>query len=251
MEGRALVPVTPIMPALEAMVAQQLEFAVIQHHPLGVQLHQPADGGGVADGAAGHAVFPGLFNESFHHVIGSYHAHAVMSVVHQRGGGVFQDLDFRGGFQSPLDNAVDVDGLEAVDAVALDAALVGLEQHVGADDRVVAGDTDRYEGVGDEVVKRVPIYCDFGHFQVPFFIVGPLFLHYYNHIRGVCQDAERTGFGALKRGFSLYGADAVRKVDDLNPAVGSRVLQGLPCAAAFAPYISKHTVTLLDHPAVA
>ena len=97
-----------------------------------------------------------------------------MAVHDRRRRRLAEDFKLGDRLLDPIEDAVDVNGLEAVDAMALDAALVGLEQHVGADDRV-AGDADGYEGVGDEVVKRVPIYCDFGHFQVPFFNCGSAF----------------------------------------------------------------------------
>ena len=111
---------------------------------------------GVADGAAGHAARPGLLDEPRHHVVAGHHAHAVVRVDHERGGRLFEHLDLRGGQQGPAADAVEVDGLKTVASMALDAAAVGLKQHVGADLGVFARHAVPHERVAHKVVHQLP-----------------------------------------------------------------------------------------------
>ena len=114
--------------------------------------------GGVADRAAGHAVLLGLLDEHLHHPIAGHHAHAVVGVHHHGGGGVLQNLDLRFGQQGAVDDAVDVNGLKAVAAVALDAPAVRLQQNVGTDFCVLLGHAVGLEHVDHKRVHQVPCY---------------------------------------------------------------------------------------------
>ena len=111
---------------------------------------------GIADGAAGHAACLGFFNEPRHHVVARDHAHAVVRVDHERGGGFLEHLDLRGGQQGSAADAVEVDGLKAVASVAFDAATVGLKQHVGADLGVLARYAVSHKRVAHKVVHQLP-----------------------------------------------------------------------------------------------
>ena len=125
---------------------------------------------GVVDRAAGHAVFGGFFNQHFHHVVAGHHAHSVVGVHDHRGGGVFHNVHFSLRQQGPVDNPVNVDGLEPVASVAFDAPPIGFQQDVGADFRVVLRYAVALEGVDEEAVHQVPGYVRsrFHVFHTPF-----------------------------------------------------------------------------------
>ena len=78
-----------------------------------------------------------------------------MRVHDERGGRLLQNLDVGLGQQRAVLDAVQVDGLETVDAVTRDAAAIGFDEDVGADLGILAGDAVRIEDVDHEVVHEV------------------------------------------------------------------------------------------------
>ena len=112
--------------------------------------------GGVEDRAARHAVDLRLFDQLFHHAIAGHHAHAVVGVHDHRGGRFENGLQLRHGQERAVFDAVEIDRLEAVAAVALDAAAVGFQEHVGADRRVLLRDAVGLEHLDHEAVHERP-----------------------------------------------------------------------------------------------
>ena len=111
---------------------------------------------GIAHGDHAHAVFLGLLDSHFHGLIADDLTHAVMA-VHNGGGGGFLD-DFKvghGELDTGLD-AVQIDGLEAIYAVGLDAALVGLQQHVRANFCILFGNAVALERIHNKVGDDIP-----------------------------------------------------------------------------------------------
>ena len=86
-----------------------------------------------------------------------------MTVNDRRCGRFAHDFEICHGVLDARLDTVDVDGLEAVDAVAFNAALVGGEKHVGADFGVLAGNANADKCVGDEAVKSFPVADYFCH----------------------------------------------------------------------------------------
>ena len=61
------------------------------------------------------------------------HTHSVMRIHYDGGGCFFYDFNIGNGQKSALFDTIDVDGFEAVAAVAFDASSVRFEQYVSAD----------------------------------------------------------------------------------------------------------------------
>ena len=104
----------------------------------------------------GHAAGLGFPDELLHHIAAGHHAHAVVGIQYQGGGGVLQHLDFRDRLLLAGQNAVNVNGLQSVAAVCGDPAAVGLQQHIGAQLGVLAGQTGGLEGVRDKAFHQFP-----------------------------------------------------------------------------------------------
>ena len=80
-----------------------------------------------------------------------------MMAVHNGGGGGFLN-DFKvghGELDAGLD-AVQIDGLEAIYAVGLNAALVGLQQHVRANLGILFGNAVALERIHNKVGDDIP-----------------------------------------------------------------------------------------------
>ena len=88
---------------------------------------------GVAHNDHAHAVLLCLVDSHSHGLVADDLAHTVVTVNDSGGLGLLNDLKVGHGVLDTRLDAVKVDGLEAVDTVGLDAALVALQQNVGAD----------------------------------------------------------------------------------------------------------------------
>ncbi|CDD03581.1 unknown [Ruminococcus sp. CAG:382] len=122
----------------------------------------------VSDGYHAHAVFLCLFDSHAHRFVADDLTHAVVTVNDRRCGRFAHDFEICHGVLDARLDTVDVDGLEAVDTVAFNAALVGGEKHVGADFGVLAGHTHADKCVGDEAVKSFPVADYFCHWFCSF-----------------------------------------------------------------------------------
>ena len=86
-----------------------------------------------------------------HAALADDHAHAVVPVDHGGGLAVAHDLELGHRLlDAALDDAVVVDGLQPADPVGVDAALVGADEHVGADAGVFFGHAHALEDVHHE-----------------------------------------------------------------------------------------------------
>lgn len=115
---------------------------------------------GIANDDHAHAVLLRLVDCQLHGLVADDLTHTVVA-VHNRGGLGFLD-DFKIGYgvlDASLD-AVQVNGLEAVDAVGLDAAMIGLEQHVRANLRILFRNAVLNERFGNEIGNGLPIDDD-------------------------------------------------------------------------------------------
>ena len=92
-----------------------------------------AEVGGVADGDHAQTVFLGLADGEGHGLVRDDVAHAVAAVEHGGRGGILDDADAGLGELDALPDAVVVDGLEARDAVGVEAELVRGDENVGGD----------------------------------------------------------------------------------------------------------------------
>ena len=84
------------------------------------------------------------------------HAHAVVRVHYHGRRRLFQDLDLRHGFQRSVDDPVDVDGLESVAAMALNAAAVAFKQHIRTDGRILSRYAVTGKRIGQKSVHQFP-----------------------------------------------------------------------------------------------
>ena len=119
---------------------------------------------GVAGDHHAHAVGLGLFDGKLHAPVADHLAHAVVAVHHRRGGGVFDDLKARHGVLDPGLDTVQVDGLEAVHAVGLDAPPVRLQQVVRAERRVLRRYAAAREDLRHKIRNRPPVHGHLRHF---------------------------------------------------------------------------------------
>ena len=110
----------------------------------------------VADGGHRHTVLLRLFDDGLHRLVACDHAHAVVRVHNKRGGRFLHNLVFGDGFEDAGVDAVEVDGFEAVAAVAFDAAAVALQQNIRADFRVLQRDAVGNERVDHKALNHVP-----------------------------------------------------------------------------------------------
>ena len=149
----------------------------------------------VSDGYHAHAVFLCLFDSHAHRFVADDLTHAVVTVNDRRCGRFAHDFEICHGVLDACLDTVDVDGLEAVDAVAFNAALVGGEKHVGADFGVLAEHTHSDKCVGDEAVKSFPVADYFCHWFCSF--LGKMFPY---SPRSVSADA----FLRLTNGVTTY-----------------------------------------------
>ena len=114
--------------------------------------------GGVEDRAAGHTVDPCLLDEHVHHLMGSDHAHSVVGVHDDGGGGLFDDVDSGDGKQGAVLNPVQINGLKAVAPMALNTPAVRFQQHIGADLCVVLRHAIGFEHIDHKGFNQIP--CD-------------------------------------------------------------------------------------------
>ena len=84
----------------------------------------------IKDGAAGHTVLGSLFNQHFHHLMGSNHAHAIVSIHNYSTRSILDNFNFGFRQQGAVFNTIQVNRLEAVAAVALDTASVAFQQNI-------------------------------------------------------------------------------------------------------------------------
>ena len=91
-------------------------------------------------------------------MVAGHHAHAVVGVHDYGGGGILHDVHLRHREEGAVDNPVNVNGLEAVAAVALNAPAVRLQQDVRADFRILLGHAITLKGIGQKAVHQIPGY---------------------------------------------------------------------------------------------
>ena len=132
--------------------------------------------GGIANGAARHAVSFCFLDEARHHVMAGHHAHAVVRIKHQGCRRFLQDFDVRFRQQRALADAIQVDGFEAIATVAFDAATIRFKQNIGADFGIFARDFIAHKGVNHEIVHEFPRNvraCFFLHVFLPCWFFDP------------------------------------------------------------------------------
>ena len=111
---------------------------------------------GVADNDHAHTILLGLVDGHLHGLVTDDLTHSVVSVDNSGGLSLFDDLEVGDGLLDASLDSVEIDGFEAVAAVALDSALVGLKKDVGADLCIFFGDAVADESVSYERGDDVP-----------------------------------------------------------------------------------------------
>ena len=97
-----------------------------------------------------------LFDGHLHGPMAGHHAHAVIGIQHGGGGRFLQDIDPGDRVLNARLDAVYIDGLEAVAAVAFNAPAVAFQQYIRADGGFVPRHAVAREGVGQKSVHQLP-----------------------------------------------------------------------------------------------
>ena len=105
-----------------------------------------------------HAVFLGFVDCHLHGTFGNDHAHAVMTVNHRRGRAFPDDFKFSHRILDALPDPVVIYWFQSADAVRINPALIGGNQHVGADFRVFFRHSDAHEHVFHKAYHRLKRY---------------------------------------------------------------------------------------------
>lgn len=116
--------------------------------------------GGVLGHHEAHAVLLGLLDGQVHAVGADVQTQTHVAVHQRRGAGLLHDVDGLVRVQDAVLDAVEVDGLQAANAVGVNAALVGLNKNVGGNAGLVGGNTDGLEAVDHELLQVIEVQAN-------------------------------------------------------------------------------------------